>query len=311
MKLLRVVFLGTSEFAVPALEALVRKGHTVPLVVTRPDRPADRGLKLTPPPVKRAAGALGLPVFQPERIRDPEALERIRAASPEVLVTASFGQILPPALLFLPPLAALNLHASLLPRHRGAAPLHRALLEGDRETGVTVQYMAEGLDEGDILLARAVPLSGRETVGELHDKLAALAADLLLESLDLLAQGRAPRIPQDPTRATYARKIVREDRRLDWTAEAAQEARRVRALSPHPGAETFFAGEPLKVLRAEAVQGEGAPGEVLSVGREGIRAACGRGALLLEEVQPAGKRPMEARAFAAGRPQLKPGARFE
>jgi methionyl-tRNA formyltransferase len=307
---LKTVFMGTSDFAVPSLRALVPELFDVRCVVTQPDRPAGRGLKDRPSPVKTECLERGLTLLQPERVRAPEVLERLSALCPDLLVVAAYGQILPQALLDLPRRACLNVHASLLPRHRGAAPIHRAILEGDRETGVSIMYMSLKLDVGDVLLSRSTPIGPDEDAGALHDRLAVLGAEALVEAVTLLVEGRAPRIPQDPARATYAPALKREHCLLDWTRKARVLHDQVRGLSPWPVAETRFHSEPLRVFRGRPAGGTGPPGTVLSVSGEGIEVAAGDGSLVLLEVQPPGRRRMAARDFASGHPDVRPGSVF-
>lgn len=315
---LRIVFMGTPDFACPSLAALAEAGHQVVAAVCQPDKPAGRGGRLVPPPVKVLAQARGIPVLQPRRVRHPEAVAQIRALAPDLIVTAAFGQLLSGELLAVPRLGAINVHASLLPRWRGAAPIHRAVMAGDRETGVTIMWMDEGLDTGDMLLWRAVPIGPDDTTGDLHDRLAALGAELVVEAVRLIAAGQAPRIPQDHSRATYAAKLTRADEWIAWQEPAEQVKNRVRGLNPWPGAYTTLRdGTVLKVWRVQVVPvpavpgaptapGVGAaPGTILGVIKgQGPVVACGQGAVVLLEVQPAGRRRMDGMAFAAGyRPQ--------
>lgn len=307
---LRILFMGTPEFACPTLEALIRAGYPVVAVVTQPDRPAGRGGKLQAPPVKRLAEAHGIPVLQPRRVRHPDVVAQLRALAPDLVVTAAFGQILSAEVLAVPRLGCLNVHASLLPRWRGAAPIHRAVMAGDTETGITIMWMDEGLDTGDILLQRAIPIGPLETAGEVHDRLAALGAELAVEAVRLVEEGRAPRIPQDHARATYAAKLTPEDERIDWRESATQVVNRIRGLNPWPVAHTTWQGQILKVWMAEPWPEPvpaAPPGTVVAVVRDkGPVVACGEGAVLLTRLQPAGKRPMEAAAFLAGH-RMAPG----
>jgi len=304
--LVRAVFLGSGEVALPALRAL-REAPGVELVgvVTQPDRPVGRHQSaLTPPPVKRLVEGWSVPILQPERLRHPDALAALAslAAGVDLFVVMSYGQILPPAVLVLPRIACINLHASLLPRHRGASPIQAALLAGDAASGITVMYMNEGLDTGDLLLARAIPIRRRETVGSLHDRLAELAAPALLAALELLARAEAPRMPQDASLATHSRKLGREDGRIDWSLDHRQVERRIRAMTPWPGASTALPDRRrLKVLRAlPSRRLHGSPGEILGTDSDGLRVACGSGGVRLLEVQPEGGRRMSALEFANG-----------
>ena len=238
----RILFMGTSDFAVPALQALHSAGYSIPLVVTQPDRPAGRGLELKPSPVKKKAVELGIEVFQPEKIKAPEAVEAIRKTQPDVTAVAAYGQILPSAVLQIPKTACLNIHGSILPKYRGAAPIHYAVMAGEKETGVTIMYMNEKMDEGDMLLVKKTPIDPKETTGEVHDRLAQLGAEGLLEALKLLEQGKAPRLSQDHSKATYAPSLKRDQCKLQWPKTAAEVANQVRGLTPWPGAETSWKG---------------------------------------------------------------------
>ena len=311
---MRIVYLGSGEIGLPTLQALlaarVAGKHELLAVVTQPDRPSGRGQAVRPGPIKALALAAGVPVLQPERLRRPEAVEALRALGADVFVVFAYGQILSPAVLALPAVACLNLHASLLPRHRGAAPIHAAVLAGDQESGLAVMYMAEGLDTGDVLLERRVKLHRRETAGSLHDRLAELAPDALFEALDLLAAGRAPRVPQDNALATYAPKLERQSGLIDWTAPARTIERLVCGMNPWPGAFTWLPGTDggpprmLKVFKAFAFSRptRAKPGEVVKTTSFGPLVATGRGRIVLAEVQMEGKRRMRAADFLRGHP---------
>jgi methionyl-tRNA formyltransferase len=310
----RIAFLGSGTFAIPSLQALVDSGHEIAAVVTQPDREKGRGRSLQPPPVKPAAEALGLRVLQPPRIRAAEAQRELRALAPELQVVVAYGQILPRSVIDLAPRGTINVHSSLLPRYRGAAPIHWAIVNGETETGVTTMMIDEGLDTGPVLLSRATPIGAEETTPELEARLARLGGALLVETIDGLARGTVSPVPQDHAAATQAPMLTREDGRIDWTAPAEVIARRVRGLSPWPGTFTAHAGSDLKVLRAAPVPrfagGEmGAPGTVIAID-DGMIVACGGQTLLrVLEVQPASRRAMPAAAFAAGA-RLAPGARL-
>jgi methionyl-tRNA formyltransferase len=307
---MRVAFAGTPEFAQAALRALHAAGFAIPLVLTQPDRPAGRGLKLLASPVKQFALAQGLTVVQPRSLRldgkftDDAAAARaaLEAARPDVLVVAAYGLILPRWVLELPHLGCLNIHASLLPRWRGAAPIHRAIEAGDRETGITIMQMDEGLDTGAMLLREAVPIPPDASTGVLHDRLAALGARLIVEALELAACGGLVPVPQPGEGVTYAHKIDKAEAAVRWDESATQIERRIRAFDPFPGATTSIDGEPVKLWRAEVVAGRGSPGEVLAVDAGGLAVACGDAALRLTELQRAGGRRLAAREFLAGRP---------
>jgi methionyl-tRNA formyltransferase len=304
---MRVVYMGTGDIGLPALRALIaRPGCEVVAVVTQPDRPAGRGNRLRAPAIKTMAAAAGIPVLQPAKMRAPEAIAELAAFAPDVIVVMAYGQILPRAVLDLPRLACLNLHASLLPRHRGAAPIQAAIASGDVETGITVMHMAEGLDTGDILLLRSLPIHAEETGGSLHDRLAEQAPEALAAALDLLAAGAAPRTPQDEALATYAGRLTRDDGRIDWARPAIEIERLVRAMNPWPAASAeipLAAGghARLKIFAAALEPAEAAaPGTVLAADAAGIRVAAADGAITLAEVQGEGGRRMPAGEWLRG-----------
>jgi len=289
---------GTAPFAVPSLRALHHAGHRILLVVTQPDRPGHR-LRLTPPAVRVAADELGLPVFQPERIRAPESVARLAALAPELIAVVAYGQLIPRAVLEIPARGVLNVHASLLPRHRGAAPVNHAILTGDRVTGVTIMRMDEQLDHGPVLAVRETEVGPREDAAALAERLAAAGAELLIETVARL--GELAPVEQDHASATLAPKLAREDGELEWTLPAVEIDRRVRGLQPWPGATLPLAGSRVKVLRGRPLDGAGQPGTVLRSGRDGVEVAAGNGSYLVEEVQPPGRRPMPARTLVAAR----------
>lgn len=309
---MRVVFLGSGAFATPSFEALIEAGHDVAALVTQPDREKGRGRALGPPPLKPVAEARRVPVLQPRRIRDPEALETLRRLAPEVQVVVAYGQILPRAVIELPRRGTINVHASLLPRYRGAAPIQWAIAAGETETGVTTMLIDEGLDTGPVLLSRATPIAPDETAADLEPRLARLGATLLIETLRAIEDGSVQPVPQDHSRASSAPMLRKEDGRIDWGRRAEEIARRVRGFQPWPGSTTFLDGRALKVLRARpAPAGPGEPGMVVSIEPAGVVVACGDGTrLLLEEVQPESRRPMSGAAFAVGA-RLESGARFD
>jgi methionyl-tRNA formyltransferase len=303
----RLIFAGTPPFAAAALNALADAGHDIVLVLTQPDRPAGRGMQLTPSAVKQAARARGLPVYQPASLRTPEAQAELRAVDADAMVVAAYGLILPQTVLDLPRFGCLNIHASLLPRWRGAAPIQRAILAGDRETGITIMQMDAGLDTGAMLSRTVVPIRDSDTAASLHDALAAAGAAAIVDALAHYSE-LAPQA-QDDREATYAAKLGKDEAQLDWRQPADALARAVRAYNPVPGAWTRLDGAPLKVWTAQAVGRSGMPGEVLRAEAEQLVVACGTGALALLEVQPAGGKRMTAVAFLAGRP-LSPGTRL-
>ena len=314
---LRVGFAGTPAFAAEALGAILAAGFAVPVVLTQPDRPQGRGLRVAPSPVKALAVAHGIPVLQPATLRTPEGRAEATAVRIDVLVVAAYGLILPPAVLAWPRYGSINIHASKLPRWRGAAPIQRALLAGDAGTGVTVMQMDEGLDTGPMIDVVDVAVAARETAGTLTAKLAAAGAAAIVAVLERLARdGRLHAVAQPADGVTYAAKVGRDDARLDWAQSAVALDRAVRAFDPVPGAFTVWLGQPLKLWAAEplpraGVAPDGAPpaGTIVAVGAAGVDVACGDGLLRVRTVQPAGGKRMAASAFAAGR-ALAPGARF-
>jgi methionyl-tRNA formyltransferase len=297
----RIVFMGTPEFAIPSLRAIAAAGHDVPLVVTQPDRIRGRGQRVQRTAVAVAADSLGFPVAQPPKPRGRDFSTRLRQLCADVFVVVAYGHILRPQLLGIPRLGSINAHASLLPHLRGAAPIQWAIFLGDRETGVTTMRMDRGMDTGEILLQRRVPIGERENAGKLHDGLALVAADLLVETLDQLPELQGS--PQDHAAATFAPKIEREDLVVDWRLDAEQIDRRVRGLSPSPGARTRRNGDLLKILEAEPLnsQSTAAPG-TLARDRAGVIVHCGTGALRLQRVGPAGRAIMSADEYFRGRP---------
>ena len=298
---MRVAFFGTPRFAVPSLEALLRERFVIPLVVTQPDRPQGRSRStLVPPPVKETALAAGLDVFQPERPVGDVFRRSLEHAKPDVGVVVAYGHILKPEILAIPRLGMINVHASLLPKLRGAAPIQWSILNGEGVTGVSIMQMEAGLDSGPVLHIARTPIGADETAGELTLRLADLGAQALIDALSLLGAGAARARPQDHAEATYAPKIGRELANIDWTEEAVAVHRKIRAMDPEPGAWTTLDGQPFKLFGATLGDGGGAPGQVLAAG-EVLRVACGTGAVEAREVQPAGKGRMPAAAWAAGR----------
>ena len=293
----RVIFAGTPDFALASLRALVESGRMPVAVLTQPDRPAGRGKKLTAGPVKQYAEAQGIPVLQPVSLRDEAAVAELKALQPDVLIVAAYGLILPQNVLDVPTHGCLNVHASILPRWRGAAPIQAAILAGDETTGISLMSMTAGLDCGPVYKVETTRIGATETAEELHDRLALLGGRALVEHLDDILAGHVAAVEQDESLATYAPKIVTNDARIDWSVAAAELERRVRAYNPFPGA-FFFAGEArIKVWRASAVEGDAAPGSVIECSRERIVVGCGAGALRLDELQLAGKRRVPASEF--------------
>lgn len=304
---MRIVFIGTGAIGVPTLRALLdAPEHAVIGVVTQPDKPVGRRQQMQAPPIKTELTTAALPILQPRRLREEEAVAQIRALAPAVIVVMAYGQILPQSVLDIPRIACLNVHASLLPQYRGAAPIQAAIAAGDAETGITIMYMDAGLDTGDVLLQARLAISPNETGGSLHERLAQIAPDALLDALTQLAAGQAARLPQDSARATYAAKLTRDDGKIDWSEPADVIERRIRAYDPWPGAFTSLLDAPgnprhLKIFRASVVaQSAGPPGSVSTPNESELLVATGHGALRLEEVQLEGKRRLRAAEFLHG-----------
>jgi methionyl-tRNA formyltransferase len=305
--------MGTPDFAVPSLRLLLEEKDQVEVigVVTQPDRPKGRKKVLTPPLVKVEAIKHDLPVFQPQKLRSEEAIRQVLELQPDLIVTAAYGQILPEPVLNAPKYGCINVHASLLPKYRGGAPIHHAIINGEKETGVTIMYMVKALDAGDMLLQRAIPITSGDNVGTMHDKLANLGAELLKEVLPSILDGTVQAVPQDDEQATFAPNITREDEKIDWERTAQELDCQIRGLCPWPVAYTLWKGKPFKIWKASVVNEEtqGEPGTVIRLDADGIVVATGKGLLRLTEVQPSGKKPMPARQFINGR-QMKAGDRF-
>lgn len=304
---MKIVFMGTPAFAVPSLEALLKEGYEIAAVVTQPDRPQGRKKVLTPTPVKEAALKHGLPVLQPQRLRAPEAVEELAGLAPDLIVTAAYGQILPKAVLDMPRYGCLNVHGSLLPKYRGGAPIQRSIINGERETGVTLMYMAEGLDTGDMIAKAVVPIEDEDTAGTIFEKLSAVGAELLIKQLPLILDGTAERVPQNDAESTYAPNLARDDERIDWSATSRDIFNRVRGLVPFSGGFTLWDGEVFKVWAVakpkeggSSDSGEAAPGTVLDLSAAGIEVKTGDGSVLLTRIQPAGKKAMDAAEFVRG-----------
>lgn len=313
---MNIVFMGTPEFAVPSLEMLLNEGYNVVGVVTQPDKPQGRKKVLTPTPVKVAAERHGLPVFQPVKLRDPESVARLAEWKPDLIVTAAFGQILPKAVLDMPVRGCVNVHGSLLPKYRGGAPIQRSIINGESVTGVTLMYMAEGLDTGDMISRVEVPITDEDTSGTMFAKLSKAGSELLREEMPRLIAGETKAVPQDDAQSTYARNLTREDERIDWSRTSRELFNQVRGLVPFSGAFSLWdeqvfkvwavakPGEPGKVSVSGSEQAE--PGTVLQANANGIEVRTGDGSIWLTEVQPAGKKAMKAADFARGG-TLKPG----
>ncbi|HEX4985927.1 MAG TPA: methionyl-tRNA formyltransferase [Burkholderiales bacterium] len=307
---MRVAFAGTPAFAAASLQALVEAKFEVVLVLTQPDRPAGRGLRELPSTVKQVALAGGLRVEQPATLRDEAALAMLRASGAPVLVVAAYGLILPQPVLDAFPLGCVNIHASLLPRWRGAAPIQRAILAGDRETGISIMRMEKGLDTGPVYAASALPILAEDSAGSLHDRLAALGAKCIVDILPRIADGRAQPVPQPEDGVTYAHKIEKREAGIDWHRDAAEIGRQVRAFDPFPGAFTALGAEGVKIWRGNACAGEyGEPGRILQAGPTGLRVACGSGGFDVAQLQKAGGKRLSAAEFLRGA-ALTPDARF-
>ncbi|MBH8601094.1 methionyl-tRNA formyltransferase [Thermoactinomyces sp. CICC 23799] len=305
--------MGTPDFAVPSLRVLLEEKEQVEVigVVTQPDRPKGRKKVLTPPPVKVEALNHDLPVFQPQKLRSGEGIRQVLELQPDLIVTAAYGQILPEPVLEAPKYGCINVHASLLPKYRGGAPIHHAIINGEKETGVTIMYMVKALDAGDMLLQRAIPITSEDNVGTMHDKLANLGAELLKEVLPSILDGTVQAVPQDDEQATFAPNITREDEKIDWKRSARELDCQIRGLCPWPVAYTMWKGKPFKIWKASVVNEEtqDEPGTVIRLDADGIVVATGNGMLRLTEVQPSGKKTMSAKQFINGR-QMKAGDRF-
>lgn len=303
--------MGTPDFAVPSLTSLIEDNYHVAAVVTQPDRPKGRKKVITPPPVKVVAEKYGIPVFQPEKLRDPENVQKVLSYQPDLIVTAAYGQILPESLLKVPKYGCINVHASLLPKYRGGAPIHKAIIEGETETGVTIMYMVKALDAGDMIAQRAIPITEVDHVGTMHDKLSQVGAELLIDTLPSLLKGEITPIPQDETQVTYAPNIRREDEKIDWSRSAKQIANQVRGLHPWPVAFTTWRGQPFKIWWANVSEefADTSPGTVKRVDKEGIVVSTSEGCLILTDIQPAGKKRMSVEEFLRGH-QMEAGERL-
>lgn len=306
---LRIVFMGTPDFACPTLTRLIERGEDVIAVVTQPDRPKGRGQKLVPPPVKVIAEDHGIPVLQPPKVRAPEVVAQIRELNPDLIVVVAFGQILPQSLLDIPRHGCINIHASLLPRYRGAAPLNWCLINGETETGITTMMMDAGLDTGDMLVKRSIPIGPDEDAQSLHDRLSLLGADTIDETLDRLMAGTLTREKQDDSLTCYAPMLKKEDGLIDWTREPRQIKNLVRGFTPWPGAYTSLDNKTLKLYKVSVAEESGAPGEVIAAGKDGILVACGSGSIRIEELQLEGRKRLSAAEFLAGY-RLEPGTRL-
>lgn len=297
---MRVLFMGTPDFAVPTLEALIRE-HDVIGVFTQPDKPRGRGKAVSFSPVKEVAVKHDIPVYQPVKVREESVVDEIRSMKPDVIVVVAFGQILPESILNIPPYGCINVHASLLPRYRGAAPIQWAVIDGEKETGVTTMYMAKGLDTGDMILKESIVLDPKETGESLHDKLCVMGGPLILKTLEQIEQGTAPRIPQDDALSCYAHMLTKELGCIDWTKDATSIERLIRGLNSWPSAYTTWNGKTLKIWDSEVTKGsEAIPGTVIEKDKTSFTVSCGQGALKVLEVQLQGKKRMTTQAFLVG-----------
>lgn len=303
---MRILFMGTPDFAVPSLEALLNAGHQICGVFTQPDKPKNRGMKLQAPPVKEFGLAHDIPVYQPESVKDGTAMELIRQLEPELIAVAAYGRILPVDILEYPAYGCINVHSSLLPRYRGSAPIHWAILNGDAQSGVTIMHMAKAMDAGDIIAQAATPIDPNETVETLHDRLARMGAELLVEVVEQLKNGTAKRTPQDESEVTYAPMLSRELSPLDWTRTARQLHDQVRGLIPWPATTTdIIGGQPVKIFEVEetGIATSAAPGTITAAGKQGIDVACGDGVLLrIKQLQAQGGKRMAAADYLRGHP---------
>ena len=300
---MRILFMGTGMFAVPSLEALLKSGHSVVGIVTQPDRPAGRGRKLRVSPVKEVAENAGLPVYQPEKVRAEDFVSLVKEINPDCIVVAAFGQIIPKSILDIPRYGNVNVHGSLLPKYRGAAPVHYALFCGESRTGVTTMLMAEGLDTGPMLLKREVDILPDDNEGVLESRLASVGSELLIETLEKLESGSIEPIPQDDKLATYAPSVKKAECQVEWSKSAGEIANRVRGCTPRPGAYTFLNGSSVRLWSCKPVEKSefsGNPGEVVAVDSTGIYVGTGCGILLITEIQPENKKRMDAVEFARG-----------
>ncbi|MBQ8638162.1 MAG: methionyl-tRNA formyltransferase [Lachnospiraceae bacterium] len=308
---MRIIFMGTPEFSVPVLEALIDSRHEVVAVVTQPDKPKGRGKAMQFTPVKETALANGIPVLQPQKVRVPEVVEQLRSYKPDLIAVVAFGQILPKSILEMPKFGCVNVHASLLPKYRGAAPIQWAVINGEKESGVTTMMMARGIDTGDMLLKRSVELAEDETGDSLHDKLAAIGGPLLLETIDGLEQGTVARIPQDESQSSHVGMLTKQMGKIDWTKPAVALERLIRGLNSWPSAYTSLNGKTVKIWSADVVEAdEGQPGEVIAADKTKLVVKTGEQALSIRIIQPEGKKRMEIDAFLRGY-EVKLHDRFE
>ncbi len=308
---IRTIFMGTPDFALQTLQGLIDAGCNLVGVYTQPDRPKGRGKQLAAPPVKELALQHDIPVYQPLKLRQPEAVAELEALAPDLIIVVAYGQILPKSVLDIPRYGCINVHASLLPRYRGAAPINKAIIDGETETGITTMYMDVGLDTGDMLIKKSLPIGPQETAGELHDRLAVLGRETMEETLQQLCAGTLQREVQDDDQSTYASMMKKEDGRIDWNRPTEEVHNQIRGLDPWPGAYTSLDGELLKLARTSPEDTAGGkPGSIISADNNGVSIACGTGTLLVKELQLAGRKRLAAADFLRGCP-LEPGLLLE
>lgn len=306
---MKIVYMGTPDFAVYGLKAIVEAGHEVAAVITQPDKAKGRSKALVPTPVKKQAMEYDIPVYQPEKVREDNVVDMLKKIAPEVIVVAAYGQILPESILSIPPYGCINIHASLLPKYRGAAPIEWSIIDGEKTTGVTIMYMEKGLDTGDMIEKTEVDIENTDTGASLHDKLAAAGAKLIISTLKAVENGTATRTKQDDEKSCYAKMLSREMGNIDFSCDASYIERLIRGLNPWPCAYTVFDGKNLKIFRADVVEKTGNPGEIIEVTRKTFTVACGKDALIIRNLQPEGKKPMDTAAFLNGN-KIEPGMRF-
>lgn len=306
---MKIVYMGTPDFAVYGLKAIVEAGHEVAAVITQPDKAKGRSKALVPTPVKKQAMEYDIPVYQPEKVREDNVVDMLKKIAPEVIVVAAYGQILPESILSIPPYGCINIHASLLPKYRGAAPIEWSIIDGEKTTGVTTMYMEKGLDTGDMIEKTEVDIENTDTGASLHDKLAAAGAKLIISTLKAVENGTATRTKQDDEKSCYAKMLSREMGNIDFSCDASYIERLIRGLNPWPCAYTVFDGKNLKIFRADVVEKTGNPGEIIEVTRKTFTVACGKDALIIRNLQPEGKKPMDTAAFLNGN-KIEPGMRF-
>lgn len=305
---MKIAFMGTPDFAVTSLCKLIEKGYQVEMVVTQPDRPRGRGKKVQPPPVKLLAQEHGISIAQPESVKDKGFIEELRDINPDVIVVVAFGQILPEEILNLPPLGCVNVHASLLPKYRGAAPINWSIINGERFTGITTMYMDKGMDTGDMVYQQRIEIGPEETAGQLHDRLAALGAEVLVKTLEDIIKGTAPRIPQNHSQATYAPQLSRDDGRVDWNQPAEKIYNLIRGTDPWPGCFTFYEGIRMKIWKAKVlnIDSVGQAGTIINISSDGLTVKAGKGQIAIQEIQMPSSRRMTVEEYIRGN-SLLPG----